>query len=65
MEGRGGEVSHSERLLIEQHVALARHLAGRFADRGEMLDDLVQVAFLGLVKAAKRFDDTRGVQFST
>lgn len=58
-------MSQSEERLIEEHVPLARHLAARFADRGEMLDDLVQVAMLGLVKAAKRFDPDRGVQFST
>lgn len=51
--------------LIENHIGLARHLAGRFGDRGETHDDLVQVAFLGLVKAAHRFDPDRGVQFST
>lgn len=60
----GGTEANEER-LIAQHIALARHLASRFADRGEMLDDLIQVAYVGLVKAAKRFDPGRGVQFST
>src|SRR4051812_2223376 len=51
--------------LIENHLGLARSLARRFLDRGEVLDDLVQVAMIGLVKAADRFDDTRDIKFST
>src|SRR5207302_1177447 len=42
--------------LIEAHLGLAEYLARRFANRGEPLDDLVQVASLGLVKAVERFD---------
>jgi len=41
------------------------HCARRFARRGEPLDDLVQVAQLGLLKAVERFDPTYGVQFPT
>jgi RNA polymerase sigma-B factor len=44
---------------------LAEYLARRFANRGEPLDDLVQVASLGLIKAVDRFDPTREVAFST
>src|SRR6185369_10809384 len=51
--------------LIEAHLGLAEYLARRFANRGEPLDDLVQVASLGLVKAVERFDPTRGLEFST
>src|SRR5204863_9713936 len=40
-------------------------LARRFANRGESLDDLIQVAMIGLLKAVDRFDEERGVQFST
>jgi RNA polymerase sigma-B factor len=51
--------------LIEAHLRLAEHLARRFANRGVPLDDLVQVASLGLVKAVERFDPGRGLEFST
>src|SRR5438309_6329988 len=51
--------------LVTSHLALAHSLARQFADRGEPLDDLRQVAAFGLVKAADRFDPERGVQFST
>ena len=51
--------------LVAAHLGLAEYLARRFANRGEPLDDLVQVASLGLVKAVDRFDPGRGVEFST
>jgi RNA polymerase sigma-B factor len=51
--------------LIEAHIGLAEFLARRFTNRGEVLDDLVQVASLGLVKAVDRYDPERGVEFST
>ena len=51
--------------LIEAHLGLAEYLARRFSNRGEPLDDLVQVASVGLLKAVDRFDPERGVEFST
>ena len=51
--------------LVEMHLPLVEYLARRFADRGEPLDDLVQVGTIGLIKAVDRFDTERGVEFST
>ncbi|MBM7790661.1 RNA polymerase sigma factor SigF [Tenggerimyces flavus] len=51
--------------LVELHLALVEHLARRFRNRGEPLDDLVQVATIGLIKSVDRFDTERGVEFST
>jgi RNA polymerase sigma-B factor len=51
--------------LIEAHLGLAEYLARRFGNRGEPLDDLVQVASVGLLKAVDRFDPGREVEFST
>jgi RNA polymerase sigma-B factor len=60
--------SHDRRLrneLIEAHKSLAMHLARRFANRGEPFDDLLQVAYLGMLKAVERFDPDRQLEFST
>jgi RNA polymerase sigma-B factor len=51
--------------LVETHVRLAEFVARRFAHRGEPLDDLRQVALIGLVKAVERFEPDRGLQFSS
>jgi RNA polymerase sigma-B factor len=51
--------------LIEAHRSLASHLARRFTNRGEPFDDLLQVAYLGMLKAVERFDPERGLEFST
>ncbi|HEX8855716.1 MAG TPA: SigB/SigF/SigG family RNA polymerase sigma factor [Thermoleophilaceae bacterium] len=55
----------ARRLLIERFLPLARNLARRYEGRGEPLDDLVQVASVGLVKAIDRFEPGRGFKFSS
>ncbi len=49
--------------LIEANVGVARSMAARYRNRGIDLDDLEQVALVGLVKAARRFDATAGHDF--
>ena len=51
--------------LMEAHAGLARQLAARFAGRGETLEDLHQVAQIGLLKAVERYDPSRGTSFAT
>jgi len=51
--------------LVTLHLPLVQFLARRFRDRGEPLEDLVQVGTIGLIKAVDRFDPQRGVEFST
>jgi RNA polymerase sigma-B factor len=55
----------ARRLLIERMMPLVRSLARRYAGRGETLDDLEQVGFVGLIKAVDRFDVSRELRFST
>lgn len=50
---------------ITETMTLAGQIARRFSGRGQSYEDLYQVACLGLVKAAERFDEERGVQFRT
>ena len=52
-------------VLVLDHRRLARRLAQRYVRHGEPREDLEQVAYLGLVKAARRFDPDRGVAFTT
>jgi RNA polymerase sigma-B factor len=49
--------------LVLEHLPVARRLAQRYAGRGQSVDDLVQVANLGLVKAAQRFEPDQGTPF--
>jgi len=55
----------ARRALAERFLPLARQLAGRYRGGGEPLDDLVQVASLGLLKAIDRFDLERATAFSS
>ena len=49
--------------LIETNAGVARSMASRYRNRGIELDDLEQVALLGLTKAAQRFDPSAGHDF--
>lgn len=51
--------------LVELNSDLVHYIARRFANRGEPLEDIEQVGFLGLVHAIERFDPTLENEFST
>ena len=51
--------------LIVSHLNLVRFLASKFKNRGEPIDDLMQVGTIGLIKAIDRFDPARGLEFTT
>ena len=51
--------------LITAYMRLAISMAGRFRRYGAPMNDLIQEASLGLMKAAEKFDPDRGVRFST
>jgi RNA polymerase sigma-B factor len=51
--------------LVRGYESLVHFLARRFQNRGEPLEDIVQVGFLGLIKAIDRFDPTLGNEFTT
>lgn len=59
-----GDMDAREQLVMS-HLNLVRFLANKFKNRGEPLDDLVQVGYLGLLKAIDRFDPDRGLEFTT
>lgn len=49
--------------IVQGHLPLARHIARRFAHRGEPVEDLEQVATVGLIHAVDRFEPGRGTDF--
>jgi RNA polymerase sigma-B factor len=51
--------------LVQLNAGLARAIARRFAHRGEPLEDLEQVGFLGLIQAIERFDLSRETEFTS
>ena len=59
-----GDLAAREK-LIEDYLPLAKSLARRYAGRGEQLEDLVQIATVGLIKAVDRFDLDRGAELTT
>lgn len=51
--------------LVEIHLPLVRYLAHRFIGRGEPTDDLLQIGTIGLLQSIDRFEQERGLEFST
>ncbi|QMU73967.1 RNA polymerase sigma factor SigF [Streptacidiphilus sp. P02-A3a] len=59
------EYQYVRNTLIELNMALVRFAAGRFRNRSEPMEDMVQVGTIGLIKAIDRFDPDRGIEFTT
>ena len=51
--------------IVEKYLYIASVIAKKFVGRGVEYDDLYQVAALALLKGVDRFDETKGLQFST
>src|SRR4029077_12773556 len=51
--------------LVDPYRDFVYFLARKFQNRGEPLDDIVQVGYLGLIKAIERFDPDLGYEFTT
>jgi RNA polymerase sigma-B factor len=63
--GQGGEREACRERLILVWLPMAKRLAGRYRRRGEALEDLQQVAVVGLIKAVDRYDPARGHAFAS
>lgn len=57
--------SDAESELIAANMGLVKNIAVRFMGRGEELDDLIQLGSIGLLKAARGYDESYGTAFST
>jgi RNA polymerase sigma-B factor len=60
----GGD-PHARAVLAQRYMPLVRRLALRYRNRGEPLDDLVQVGCVGLLKALQNWDPDRGVALAS
>lgn len=49
--------------LVAGYLPVVRHIARRYRNRGEPLDDLEQVGVIGLINALERFEPARGSDF--
>ena len=60
-------MTEEQQRLVEDNIGLAHHVVWNFKSTGVVLelDDLRSLAYLGLVKAAIKFDKDRGCTFST
>ena len=59
-----GDIADRNR-IVEKYLYIASVLAKKFVGRGVEYDDLFQVASLALMKGVERFDESKGLQFST
>lgn len=60
---QGDEAAREQ--LVSQNTGLVKNIALRFVGTGYELDDLLQIGFIGMLKAVDRFDSSFGVMFST
>ena len=58
-------IEETEARLLQEHVRLVTSLAGRFLSSGQEFEDLHQVGMMGLLRAIRNFDPSRGLCFST
>ena len=63
-EAKNGNTAAKER-LIEENTGLVSMAARRFAASGQDMEDMMQLGYIGLIKAIDRFDASYGVMFST
>ncbi|WPO75497.1 MULTISPECIES: RNA polymerase sigma factor SigF [unclassified Streptomyces] len=59
------EYQYVRNTLIEMNMSLVRYAAGRFRNRSDDMEDIVQVGMIGLIKAIDRFELSRDTQFAT
>jgi RNA polymerase sigma-B factor len=63
LDEQSSEYRRQRDVFIERCLPVADHIARRFSNRGEPLEDLVQVARMGLIQAVNRFDAENGADF--
>ncbi len=59
------KAARAEEELIQLNAGLVRNIAYKFRDRGVEMEDLMQIATIGMLRAIRSFDLNRGTSFST
>ncbi|MGW7634461.1 RNA polymerase sigma factor SigF [Streptomyces decoyicus] len=59
------EYQYARNTLIEMNMSMVRYVARRYRNRGDDMEDVIQVGTIGLIKAIDRFELSREVEFST
>ncbi|MEV5509661.1 RNA polymerase sigma factor SigF [Streptomyces orinoci] len=65
LEEGTAEYQYARNTLIEMNMPLVRYAAGRFRNRADEMEDIIQVGTIGLIKAIDRFELSREVEFPT
>lgn len=57
--------SHAKDMLVEKNLRLVAHIVKKYNNTGREIDDLISIGTIGLIKAIKTFDRSKGVRLST
>lgn len=63
--GDKAEATKAREILIERNLRLVAHIAKKYQNTEEELDDLISIGTIGLIKAINSFDDTKGSRIGT
>ena len=64
-EGEGEEVSEAREILIERNLRLVAHIAKKYQNVDEDMEDLISIGTIGLIKAIGSFDVSKGSRLAT
>lgn len=64
-QGGAAEAAMAREILIERNLRLVAHIAKKYQNTEEELDDLISIGTIGLIKAINSYDDTKGSRLGT
>lgn len=63
--GGGTEAAKAREILIERNLRLVAHIARKYQNTEDEMDDLISIGTIGLIKAINSFDETKGSRIGT
>ncbi len=64
-QGQKDEAAKAREILIERNLRLVAHIAKKYQNTEEELDDLISIGTIGLIKAINSYDDSKGSRIGT